>query len=110
MGREGDNDDDEPATHDTLSFAEFAMRGNAPAGSERAVLVVAETGGGQQVFPLNRNPTVIGRSNNADLVLPIRRSPISMPASSSTASVSPSRTWARPRAPSCATNASTTRA
>jgi polysaccharide export outer membrane protein len=67
MGREGDND--EGSTHETLSFAEFAMRGSAPTGSERAVLVVAETGGGQQVFPLNRNPTVIGRSANADLVL-----------------------------------------
>jgi polysaccharide export outer membrane protein len=67
MGREGDND--EGPTHETLSFAEFATRGNVPAGSERAVLIVAEAGGGQQVFPLNRNPTVIGRSNNADLVL-----------------------------------------
>ena len=67
MGREGDND--EIPTHETLSFAEFATRGNVQPGSERAVLIVAEAGGGQQVYPLNRNPTVIGRSNNADLVL-----------------------------------------
>jgi polysaccharide export outer membrane protein len=68
MGREGDND--EEPTYETLSFAEFAMRGSVQPGSERAVLTVAEEGGGQQVYPLNRNPTVIGRSNNADLVLP----------------------------------------
>lgn len=67
MGREIDND--EGQTHETLSFAEFATLGNVPPGSERAVLVIAETGGGQQVIPLNRNPTVIGRSNNSDLVL-----------------------------------------
>ena len=68
MAREGDND--EGNTHETLSFAEFATRGNVQPGSDRAVLVVAETGGAKQIFPLNRNPTVIGRSNNADLVLP----------------------------------------
>ncbi len=67
MGREGDND--EKPTNETLSFAEFATRGNVQPGSERAVLTVAEAGGGQQVYPLSRNPTVIGRSNNADLVL-----------------------------------------
>jgi polysaccharide export outer membrane protein len=67
MGRAGDND--EEPTHETLSFAEFASRGNVQLASERAVLVVSETGGGQQVFPVIRNPTVIGRSNNADLVL-----------------------------------------
>jgi len=68
MGRPGDNDHEEP-THETLSFAEFASRGNVQLGTDRAVLVVSETGGGQRVFPVNRNPTVIGRSNNADLVL-----------------------------------------
>jgi polysaccharide biosynthesis/export protein len=67
MGREGDND--EGSINETLSFAEFAGRGHIPLGSERAVLVVAASSGGQQVFPLNRNPTVIGRSSNADLVL-----------------------------------------
>ena len=67
MGREDDND--EKPTYETLSFAEFATRGDVQPGSERAVLTVAEEGGGQQVYPLNRNPTVIGRSNNADLVL-----------------------------------------
>ena len=67
MGREGDNNDG--PTHETLSFAEFVTRGRVEGISERAVLVVSATGGGQQVFALNRNPTVIGRSNNADLVL-----------------------------------------
>jgi pSer/pThr/pTyr-binding forkhead associated (FHA) protein len=67
MGRDGDND--EELSHETLSFAEFATRGNAQPGSERAVLMVAEDGGVQQVYALSRNPTVIGRSNNADLVL-----------------------------------------
>jgi len=67
MAREDDND--EKPTHETLSFAEFATRANVPPGTERAVLVIAETDGGQQVFPLNRNPTVIGRSKNSDLIL-----------------------------------------
>jgi polysaccharide export outer membrane protein len=67
MSREGDND--EEPTHETLSFAEFAARGSAQVGTDHAVLVVSETEGSKQVFPVNRNPTVIGRSNNADLVL-----------------------------------------
>ena len=46
------------------------MRGNVQPGAERAVLVVEEPDGEKQIFPLSRNPTVIGRSNNADLVLP----------------------------------------
>lgn len=67
MDRDRDNDD--PPEHETLSLAEFVSRGTVQLG-DRAVLVVAESGGGQQIYPLNRNPTVIGRSNNADLVLP----------------------------------------
>ncbi len=67
MSRE-DRNDDEP-THETLSFAEFVTRGSAKSGTDRAVLIVAEAADDQQVFPLTRNPTVIGRSTNADLVL-----------------------------------------
>jgi polysaccharide export outer membrane protein len=67
MGHEGGNDD-EPA-HETLSFGEFVSRTNAQPGAGRAVLVVAEAGGGEQEFFISRNPTIIGRSNKADLVL-----------------------------------------
>jgi polysaccharide export outer membrane protein len=67
MDRDGNNDD--PPERETLSLAEFLSQGTVQLG-DRAVLVVAEAGGGQQVYPLNRNPTVIGRSNNADLMLP----------------------------------------
>ena len=67
MGREGANHDGPMA--ETLSFAEFVTREHVEGIPARAVLVIFATGGGQQVFPLNRNPTVIGRSNNADLVL-----------------------------------------
>jgi polysaccharide export outer membrane protein len=67
MGHEGDNDDN-PA-HETLSFSEFVSRTSAQLGAGRAVLTVAESGGGERVFPINRNPTIIGRSNNADVVL-----------------------------------------
>ncbi len=68
MGRE--SDDDEKPTHETLSFAEFATRGNVQQpGSDSAALMIAEKDGGQQVHVLTRNPTVIGRSSKADLVL-----------------------------------------
>jgi len=66
MDHDGNNDD--PPQHETLSLADFVSQGTVQLG-DRAVLVVAEIGGGQQIYPLNRNPTVIGRSNNADLVL-----------------------------------------
>jgi len=49
MGRESDNE--EGPTRETLSFAEFAMRGNVQPGSERALLMVAETGGGSKCTP-----------------------------------------------------------
>ena len=62
-----DNDDDQ--TRETLSFSEFVSRTSAQLGAGRAVLAVAESGGGERVFPINRNPTIIGRSNNADVVL-----------------------------------------
>ena len=67
MDRDGNNDD--PPERETLSLAEFLSQGTVQLG-DRAVLVVAASGGEQQFYPLNRNPTVIGRSNNADLVLP----------------------------------------
>jgi pSer/pThr/pTyr-binding forkhead associated (FHA) protein len=66
MDRDGNSND--PPERETLSLAEFLSQGTVQLG-DRAVLVVAESGGGQQVYPLNRNPTVIGRSNNADLML-----------------------------------------
>ena len=44
MDRDGNNDD--PPEHETLSFAEFLSQGTVQMG-DRAVLVVAETGGGQ---------------------------------------------------------------
>ena len=64
--KRGDNDSSD---HETLSFAEFVNRDGPRLGSDRAALVLPESGDDQQVFPLTRNPTVIGRSNNADLVL-----------------------------------------
>ena len=67
MDRDGNNDD--PPERETLSLAEFVSQGTVQLG-DRAVLVVAASDGEQQFYPLNRNPTVIGRSNNADLVLP----------------------------------------
>ena len=67
MGRERGNG--EGSGHETLSFAEFVTRDGPRLGVDRAVLLVSEPGEVQQVFPLTRNPTVIGRSNNADLML-----------------------------------------
>ena len=66
MGQDGDREDD---AHETLSFSDFASAGNAPLGAVRAALAIAEAGGGQRVFPINRNPTIIGRSHNADVIL-----------------------------------------
>ena len=66
MGQDGDREDD---AHETLSFSAFASSGNAPLGAVRAALAIAEAGGGQSVFPINRNPTIIGRSHNADVIL-----------------------------------------
>jgi polysaccharide export outer membrane protein len=66
MDHDGNSDD--PPERETLSLAEFLSQGTVQLG-DRAVLVVAETGAGQQIYPLNRNPTIIGRSSTADLVL-----------------------------------------
>jgi polysaccharide biosynthesis/export protein len=66
----GDNDGhkDQPA-QETLSFAELLGRRDPRPGYDCAVLMLGGSGD-ERVFPLTRNPTVIGRSNNADLVLP----------------------------------------
>jgi polysaccharide export outer membrane protein len=71
MGREDGNHDGENAEPDkeTLSFAEFVNRADLRPGADCAALVLGDSVDGQLVFPLTRNPTVIGRSNNADLVL-----------------------------------------
>ncbi len=73
MGREGDNQDDEydPTSQETISFADISKLGE----SHRwvgggAALFLGDSNKGAQAFPLVRNPTVIGRSTNADLVLP----------------------------------------
>ena len=67
MGSErGNNDGSE---HQTLSFAEFVKRDAPKPAADRAVLILVDSGGEQQIFPITRNPTVIGRSNNSDLVL-----------------------------------------
>ena len=68
MGQPGGNDEDDTG-HETLSFGEFISRTSAQLGAGRAVLSLAEADGATQVFPINRNPTIIGRSNNADVVL-----------------------------------------
>jgi polysaccharide biosynthesis/export protein len=67
MGHEGDKEDER--AHETLSFGEFISRGNMPPGLPQAALHLVEGRDGQQEFSLSRNPTVIGRSNNADVVL-----------------------------------------
>ncbi len=64
--KRGDNDESD---HETLSFAEFVNRDGPRPSSDGASLILGEPGDDQHVFPLTRNPTVIGRSNNADLVL-----------------------------------------
>jgi polysaccharide biosynthesis/export protein len=71
MGREDGNHDGENAEPDqeTLSFAEFVNRRDLRPGADCAALVLGDSVDGQMVFPLTRNSTVIGRSNNADVVL-----------------------------------------
>jgi polysaccharide export outer membrane protein len=66
MGQDGDKEDD---GHETLSFSAFASSGNAPLGAGRAVLAIAEAGKAERTFPISRNPTIIGRSHNADVIL-----------------------------------------
>jgi len=64
-----DRGDNEDGARETLSFSAFVSRTNAPANAGRAVLAVTEAGGDPRLFPINRNPTIIGRSNNADVML-----------------------------------------
>jgi len=66
MGHEGDDDD---VAQKTLSSGSFFSGASAQSGTGRAVLSLVESGGGERVFPINRNPTIIGRANNADVVL-----------------------------------------
>jgi tellurite resistance protein len=61
--------DDDGLAHKTLSFGHFSSETSAQSGIGRAVLTVVEPGGREHVFPINRNPTIIGRANNADVVL-----------------------------------------
>jgi tellurite resistance protein len=67
MGHEAGDDDE--LSHQTLSFGNFSSEASARPGPARAVLAVMDSDGGQRVFPINRNPTIIGRANNADVVL-----------------------------------------
>jgi polysaccharide export outer membrane protein len=71
MGRDDGNHDGENAEPDqeTLSFAEFVNRGDLRPGADCAALVLGDSVDAQMVFPLTRNSTVIGQSNNADVVL-----------------------------------------
>ena len=66
MGRDTENEDD---ARETLSFSALGASVYGPFGTSRAVLAIAEGGGGERVFPISRNPTIIGRSHNADVVL-----------------------------------------
>ncbi len=69
MGREGgihQVEDHEP-DHETLNF-ELVSPGDPRPGADCAGLILGDSGDGQRI-PLVRNPMVIGRSNNADLVL-----------------------------------------
>ncbi|HEX7507366.1 MAG TPA: FHA domain-containing protein, partial [Polyangia bacterium] len=67
MGHVGDDDDDR--AQKTLSIGSFFAGARAQSGTGQAALSVVEEGGGERVFPINRNPTIIGRANNADVVL-----------------------------------------
>ena len=71
MGREGGNEDggNNGPNHETLSFAEFVNREGPRSGRDCGALVFGDSVDGRLVFPLTRNPTVVGRSKNADLVL-----------------------------------------
>ncbi|MGD0835709.1 MAG: FHA domain-containing protein [Polyangia bacterium] len=60
----------EPDAHETLNYSEFVARQATKPATDHAVLVLPAADGREQIFPITRNPTVIGRSVNADLVLP----------------------------------------
>jgi hypothetical protein len=68
MGQVGDDDDDELAQK-TLSIGSFFSGAKAQLGIGPAALSVVEAGGAERVCPINRNPTIIGRANKADVVL-----------------------------------------
>jgi polysaccharide export outer membrane protein len=61
----------ESSGHETLGFAEFLSRAPSPKekNEDRPHLVVVEPGKEPYVVFVTRNPTVVGRSANADLVL-----------------------------------------
>ena len=67
MGRAGDNDDE--LAHETLSFSEWVSANKAQPSAGRAMLLMPQADGETHEYPLVRNPTIIGRSINADLVL-----------------------------------------
>ena len=66
MGHVGDDDELEQKT---LSLGSFMSMASAHAADDRATLTIAESVGDAYVFHIKRNPTVIGRSNSADVVL-----------------------------------------
>ena len=66
MGQVGDDDELEQKT---LSLGSFMSMASAHAADDRATLTIAESVGDAYVFHIKRNPTVIGRSNSADVVL-----------------------------------------
>lgn len=65
----GHESSDDKAGQRTLNLSSFLSGAAANHGNGRASLAVVELGGGVRVFPINHNPTVIGRATTADLVL-----------------------------------------
>ncbi len=68
MGRESANN--ENSEHHTLDLADFFAHRAARSPGEQAFLVAGGDDAGERTYPVTRNPTVIGRSSNADVVLP----------------------------------------
>ncbi len=66
MGHEGDDDN---LAQKTIMIGSFFLEAKARPGTCGAVLSVVEPDGGERVFPISRNPTIIGRANNADVIL-----------------------------------------
>lgn len=67
MERERRNDDN-PAQA-TIIFGSHGPRASAQPTVDRATLTIAGSIGDEYLFPISRNPTIIGRSENADVVL-----------------------------------------
>ena len=63
-GHKGDN-----LGHETLSIGSFFSVAKARPGTGQAVLSAAEVGCGARLFPVDRNITIIGRANTADVVI-----------------------------------------